>query len=153
MEELDQFLSLVRQRGHDVWLAGPASRDAVSTLESTFGVTLPPSLVAFLMSWGALSIYDNTVSGIIDDNPLDETCGSLYGDTLILRAESDLPGNLFVVGRHEDGAYCLDSTDSAANAEWPVINLTNGSSPTRVSVSFREWLQDFVLSGWTNEDA
>jgi len=66
-------------------IGGGASTRAVSELENAIGISLPPTVKSLLTTYGALSVYDDFLSGIIDDEPLSTESGCLYGDTLTLR--------------------------------------------------------------------
>jgi hypothetical protein len=121
----------------------------VAVLEGSLGVSLPPSYAGFLTSYGALGVGDSFVSGIIDDDALDRTGGSVLGDTLWFRGHDNFPRGFVVVGKHEDGAYCLDTTRQTANREYPVVNFEFGSTQheSPVALNFEDWLIQFYLGG------
>jgi hypothetical protein len=87
MADVDDLIVQVRDRGHDLWLAGPQPAEAIASLERALAVALPPSYRDFLARFGGAAIYDSTVSGIIDGQPLQKATGWLYGDTLRFREE------------------------------------------------------------------
>src|SRR5512137_168470 len=103
-----EVIAKLRAKGHTVDVAGPATSDAISRIESAVGRSLPGSYRSFLLTVGGLSIYDNTVSGVWNGNDIDGGCGTVMGDTGMLRSERGLPDGFLVIRAHEDGAYCLD---------------------------------------------
>ena len=62
---------------------------------------------------------------------------------------------LLVVGPHEDGAYCLDLNQHRPDGECPVVNFESQSVQHNkpVANTFEEWLVEFRLKSWTEEDA
>ena len=154
--QVDNFLiAQVESRGHSLWISGPATPDAVRRLEETLGSRLPPSYVSFLLSRGALSIYDQTISGIMDGEIVEGVLGTVLGDTKTLQQDGRLPAGFVVVGPHEDGAYCLDLNRRRQDGECPVVNFEPGSvqHAKPVAESFESWLVDFCLKCWSGHDA
>lgn len=149
MIRVPQLIAARELDGYEVWIGGGASRDQVILLERALGVSLPPSYVSFLTEYGCIGVGDSFVSGIIENNALDETGGSAYGDTLEFRTHDEFPDGLIVIGKHEDGAYCLDTTREAADREYPVVNFEFGSVQHErpVASNFLEWLIGFQLGG------
>ena len=149
MDRVPQLIADREREGYEVWIGGGASPDQVIALERALGVSLPPSYVTFLTTYGSLGIGDSFVSGIIDNNALDEAGGSTYGDTLEFRTHDEFPSGLIVIGKHEDGAYCLDPAREATDREYPVVNFEFGSVQHQrpVASNFLEWLVGFQLGG------
>jgi hypothetical protein len=67
---IPELLARVEAKGHTVWSKGQQDDQAISVLESTLGVRLPPSYRAFLATYGGMAIYDSVVSGIVDEDPV-----------------------------------------------------------------------------------
>ena len=155
MTQIDTLIAQIKSRGHTIWISGPATSDAVRRTEEALGSPLPPSYVSFLRSNGAMSIYDQTVSGITDGDVFDDGCGTILGDTRTLRQDGKLPAGFVVVGPHEDGAYCLDLNRRRSDGECPVVNFERGSvqHAKPVAESFESWLIDFCLKPWSEQDA
>src|SRR5688572_2537013 len=109
MATIPELLAQVEANGHKVLTDGPQPEAALLALESKLGVRLPPSYRAFLSRYGAMAIYDSTISGIFGGEPLDESGGSLYFDTLRFRSDRGLPSHLLVIQPDEDAPYCLDT--------------------------------------------
>ena len=152
---VDEFVVSLRAKGHSVDVSIPASADAIRRIELAIGCELPPSYRSFLQTYGALSIYDNHVSGVWDGSEVDGTAGTVLGDTNVLRADGALPAGFVVVGVHEDGAYCLDFNHQGPDRECPVVNFERGSVQHErpVGATFEEWLIEFRLKPWLEEPA
>lgn len=149
MSEIDQLLNRVRARGHAVWLAGPQSEEAVLALEQALDVKLPPSFREFLIRFGGMAIYDSAVSGIIEESPLNEGFGWLYGDTLRLRQEFNLPDHLLVIQPDDEAAYCLDTQQIGHNGENPVVCFELGTgSVQKIADNFTSWLRNWFFKTW-----
>jgi len=156
MEEVEVLLEKIRTNGHEVWVNGATSSDAIVELEKEMKVELPESLRLFLTNYGAIGIYDIFISGIIENNPLDDSAGGIYSDTKYMKEEfADMSDSLWVISKHEDGAYCIDISKSRKNGEYAIVNLEYGNTqnPTVVSQSFSEFLCEWFLKGWANDHA
>jgi hypothetical protein len=149
MTDIARLIAACKRKDLEVWIAGGASEEQVSVLEGALGVSLPPSYFDFLTSYGALGVGDSFVSGIINNDALDRTGGSVLGDTLEFREFDNFPPGFVVVGKHEDGAYCLDANRQTANREYPVVNFEFASIQHGLPVapSFGVWLIQFYLGG------
>ena len=155
MDEIDRLLQLVRIQGHDVWVGGPASTTSVAQLQEAIGVTIPLSLGAFLTKYGALGVYDNFLSGIVENDPLSTDCGGIYGDTLVLREDPATPKCLWAIYRHEDGAYCIDISRPVHDGEFAIVNYEHGSNQHNeiLTVSYWDFAKRWFLQGWVDEPA
>jgi hypothetical protein len=149
------LIAKVRARGHDVWEAGAASPEAVRKIEEAVGAVLPPSYVSFLLSHGSIAIYDTVVSGVTGADRIRDGRGTALSDTETLRSENALPPGFLVIGPHEDGGYCLDLRHRRPDAECPVVNYEMGSIQHErpVADTFEDWIVEFCLKGWSDEDA
>jgi hypothetical protein len=152
MGTIPELLQQVQANGHDVWTSGPQPEAAIAALEAKLGVQLPPSYRAFLARHGAMAIYDSTISGIIGGQRLDESYGSLYGDTLRFRSKWDLPSYLLVIQPDEDAPYCLDTRSPSATGEFPVACYElHSKHVSRIASDFEDWMRHFFLEGWAAE--
>jgi len=144
-----QLIAARREEGCEIWLAGGASEEQVAALERAFGLSLPPTYSRFLKMFGAISLDDHHVSGIVENDALKEQGGSVLWDTACFRKEEGFPAGFIVIGKHEDGAYCLDSNRRSADHEFPVINFEFGSiqHAKPVAKNFHDWLIRFRLYG------
>jgi hypothetical protein len=152
---ITSLLQKIRSRGHFVWEAGPARPNAIRKIEEAIGEPLPPSYVSFLLSHGAICIYDNGVSGVTHGDRIRDGAGTALCNTETLRSRGGLPAGLLVVGPHEDGAYCLDLRRRRSDGESPVVNFELGSVQHEkpVANTFEDWLEEFWLKPWSEEDA
>jgi SMI1-KNR4 cell-wall len=152
---ITSLLQKIKSRGHDVWEAGPATTDAIQKIEEAIGGRLPRSYVSFLLSHGALCIYDNSVSGVTNGDRIRDGRGTALSDTETLRSQAALPAGFLVVGPHEDGACCLDLTRRRSDGECPVVNYEMGSVQHEkpVANTFEDWLVEFRLKLWSEQDA
>jgi len=149
MTDIASLIAERRQEGREVWISGGASSEQVASLERALGISLPPSYATFLTSYGALGVDDSFVSGILDNDALDQSGGSVLGDTLRFRAHNEFPSSFIVIGKHEDGAYCLDTARQSKEREYPIVNFEFGSiqHASPVAQNFDEWLVLFQLEG------
>lgn len=153
MATIAELLTKVQANGHEVWSAGPQPEAAIAILESELRVRLPASYRDFLARYGAMAIYDSTISGITDGDPLDEGGGSLYGDTLRFRTEWGLPGHLLVIQPDEDAPHCLDTRNPADSGEFPVICFELHSlREEKIATDFEDWMRRFFLEGPAEEE-
>ncbi len=151
MKKVPELLKEVEANGYDVWVGGAASPGAVAELEGGLGIELPPTLKAFLVVYGAIGVEDSFVSGIVGDDPLAKKAGGIYGDTLFMRQDfAGMPASLWVVQKHEDGAYCMDANRPTADGELAIVDYEGGSAEY-VASSFDEFLCDWFLDGWAEE--
>ncbi len=153
--QVDNLIAQVKARGHTIWISGPATPDAVRKIEEVIGNRLPPSYVLFLLAYGAMSIYDQTISGVTDGDIIDDGGGTVLGDTKTFQQRAGLPAGFIPVGLHEDGAYCLDLNRRRQDGECPVVNYERGSvqHTKPVAESFERWIIDFCLKPWSENDA
>jgi hypothetical protein len=146
MATITELLAQVQANRHEVWTHGPQPEAAIITLESKLGVRLPPSYRSFLAQYGGMAIYNSTISGIIGGEPLDESGGSLYGDTLASRAEYGLPAHLLVIQPNDDAPYCLDTRSPSASGEFPVVCYERHSRHEgKIASDFEDWMRRFFL--------
>ena len=153
MIEIADLLEKIRSNGHDLWINGPTSASAISELEKKLSKKLPESLSNSISQYGAISIYDDFVSGVIDDDALKKIGGNIYADTIELRNDYPAcPSNLWVLRSHEDGAYCIDLEAPTINGEYAIVNFEFDSYST-VANSFSEFICQWCLQGWAENPA
>jgi hypothetical protein len=140
------FLQKALMSGEDVWSAGGASAEQIASLEAALRVNLPESYRSFLATVGALSIGDNTISGIIDEDPLSQGGGSLFGDTSRARKEQEMPAHLLVIQPDGDAPYCIDVSARTGANECPIVCFQpNTISAKRIADSFEQWYLTFFI--------
>jgi hypothetical protein len=153
MATIPELLGQVEANGHEVWSDGPQPEAAIVALEAQLGVELPPSFRAFVAQYGGMAIYDSTISGILGGEPLDEDCGSLYGDTLRFRSEWNLPSHLLIIQADEDAPHCLDTDSRSESGECPVVCYDlHSQNAKRIASDFDDWIRRYVLR-WSAEQS
>lgn len=148
MQDIENAIKAVTIAGSEVWTAGAASASDIGVAEQALSTEFPPSYRRFLAAYGALSVGDSCVSGVLQEGPLTDEGGNVYFDTLSLRRDFGLPYELIVVCVHEDGAYCLDTSRRQADGECPIVNFERHSIQHEkpVAPNFENWLIDFKLA-------
>ncbi len=151
MAELDieALLQRVRQNGHDVWVAGPQSEEDIARVEALLQVRLPPSYRHFLLRYGAMSIYDSNIAGIVNGQPLYLNISSIYYATTDFRQEQGLPDYLIVVEPDDEAPYCFDTRYPGADGEFPLncYELYSGADG-KIADNFPQFIADWFLKGW-----
>jgi hypothetical protein len=145
MDDIDILLKQIRANGDEVTIAGPQPEKAVAELEKTLHIRMPPSYRAFLIRFGAMGIAGSAISGIQEGKPLAKETGWVYGDTLRLRADSELPKHLLVVQTDEDAPYCLDTSAAEDDDEFPMICYELDTQYiTRLGDNFGAWFLEWL---------
>lgn len=158
MSRVEELIEKMRELGNEPEFFGPQSRESISTLETALGVTLPPSYVEFLETYGGGGVGDSSISGIFGGQPLMTNNGCTYGDTVRWRDEYGLPDHLVVI-MDQDGeeAVCLDTqrTDGGEAAVVRVDLFGGGTpkarTPRKEAASFAEFFENY-LEMWAIED-
>src|SRR5262245_2616547 len=91
------------------WKSVPARDDEIRKAEQALGVSFSPSYRAFLSLYGAMSVGDVTISGIVDNAPLGSGSGSVVFDTMACRKDWRLPERYVVIQPSDEAPYCLDT--------------------------------------------
>jgi hypothetical protein len=107
-------------------------------------VRFPEDYREFLLKYGALSVLDSSVSGVVGNNPLDSTAGSLYGDTVRFRSQYGLPARYLVLQPDDDAPYCFDMDNVAGHPTVVCYELHTGHAKV-IASNFKEWLQTYVF--------
>jgi hypothetical protein len=133
--------------GSGAWAAGSASDEAILELQQALGVELPADYKLFLREFGAFDFQGQSISGILDNTPLDPTGGSLYGDTLRFRRDSGLPNQYLVLQPDDDAPHCFDTELRASGGTMRVVSYELHSRvAVDVAQSFEEWVAKFFNS-------
>lgn len=112
-------------QGDEVWIAGGVGESAIATVEKAIGVGLPDSYRSFLKEFGGIYVMNQGISGIVESDPLAMSGGGIYGDTMFMRADFEdekVPDYLWVVEKHEDGAYCFNFNIPTVGDEFAIVN-------------------------------
>ncbi len=152
--DIEALLERVKQNGHDVWIAGQQSEEDVAILEAALRVRLPPSYRQFLLRYGAMSIYDSHIVGIINGQPLGMDGGSIYGTTLDLRQEQGLLNYLIVAEPDDEAPYCFDTRYPDADGEFSLncYELYSGADG-KIADNFPQFIVKWFLETWAEEKA
>jgi hypothetical protein len=145
MSRIEEFIDAARASGAEVWVSGPAKPEEVELLESRLGFALPESYRSFLCTYGAISVHESQVTGIIENDPLSMAGSSLFGETERSQTEQGLPPGLLVVQPDLEAPYCL-SAKVGSTEEVPVVCFqVNTRSTRQIATSFEDWLERFVF--------
>ena len=142
MDEIAILLARFRDLEPETYIYGPADENVIAELEATFGRSMPPSYRAYLARFGAISILDNSLSGIID-GMIDLGRGWAWTDTRYARDWCKLPEHYLVVEPDSDGFVCQDFSRTRADGECPVIyHIPFRTTPfNELGESYGEWLR------------
>jgi hypothetical protein len=145
MDEIEDLIAQLREKGEQVSTVGPQSEKTIADLEHALGVTLPPSYRQFLAHFGGFKLLGSSVSGILDGQPLAKGTGSLYGDTQLFRRELGGPEHLLVIQPDQEAPYCLDTRKPDRNGEMPVVCYELDTKHVdRMAASFGEWFAEYL---------
>jgi len=148
MQSIERLISSIDHP--QFWKSRPAREEDIRAAEAALGVSFPPSYRAFLSRYGAVSVVDSTISGIVDNAPLDPGSGSVVFDTMTFRREWRLPEHYVVIQPDEDAPYCLDTRKTDAAGEMPVICYELHTEHAGViAASFVDWLERFFVGTGT----
>ena len=133
-----------------LWKSEPARDEEIQEAEKALGVSFPPSYRAFLSLYGAMSVGDVTISGIVNNAPLDPGGGSVVSDTTTFRKDWRLPDHYVVIQPNDEAPYCLDTQTSDAAGEMVVVCYELYSKHAGViATSFLDWLDRFYVGTMT----
>jgi hypothetical protein len=147
-DDIKSLIEKIQTMGHNAETGHPANEQSIIILEENIGYKLPIDYRRFLSTYGSIMIYDSVISGIYDNDPLDESGGNIYYDTLSLKGVfNNIRDGFIVIMKHEDGAYCIDlSSDSENiyNVEMFGIN--------KVECGFNKFIIDWLLIPTVNSN-
>jgi len=143
LDRIRELISQIEATGED-FDASPANEDAISKLETEIGRAFPPSYRLFLKEFGSIWCADQSISGIHDNDPSDDSSGSILGDTKRFREEFKLPLHLLVVQADEDAPYCLDLSSDAEEPPVVCFQLNTGTYE-KIADSFESFFTQWFL--------
>ena len=145
LERIRELIKRIEATGED-FDTSPATDSTISEVEARLGCCFPPSYREFLTEFGAVWCSGQSVSGIHDDEPSDESDGTVLGDTKRYRDEFALPNQLVVVQADDEAPYCLDL--SVSSDEPPVVCFQlNTGTYERITDGFESFLIEWFLEG------
>lgn len=110
MKTIAELIEYLNDNSDDeVFWLGEASDGQIEILELELGAILPESLKNFFRLVGGGGTVEEEISGIIADNALVESHGSIMFDTFYCRREFGLPDYLIVIYLREDEVcWCIN---------------------------------------------
>ena len=99
-----------------------------------------------------MSIYDSTITGIVDGDPFYLNISSIYYATTDFRQEQGLPDYLIVVEPDDEAPYCFDTRYPDAEGELPLncYELYSGADG-KIADSFPQFIVKWFLETWAEE--
>ncbi|HHA1842759.1 SMI1/KNR4 family protein [Enterobacter asburiae] len=128
----------------EVFWLGQVDTEQIDSLENNLGIKLPSDFREFLLLVGGGGVIGEEISGIVDNNALEESGGAVYYDTIYCRNEFSLPGNYAVIYFKDDEVcWCIDSGSESFGR---VVNydLFSKSTTNTISSSFSEFFDNYV---------
>ena len=90
MSEINSLIHELEASGRNVFWQGKVSSSSIERLEELLHARLPSS-------YGGGGVVGEEISGIEDDDPFLEYRGNVYGDTIQIRTDHELPVHLIVI--------------------------------------------------------
>ncbi|MDO2453616.1 SMI1/KNR4 family protein [Enterobacter asburiae] len=128
----------------EVFWLGQVDTEQIDSLENNLGIKLPSDFREFLLLVGGGGGIGEEISGIVDNNALEESGGAVYYDTIYCRNEFSLPENYAVIYFKDDEVcWCIDSGSESFGR---VVNydLFSKSTTNTISSSFSEFFDNYV---------
>ncbi|AKK99690.1 SMI1/KNR4 family protein [Enterobacter asburiae] len=128
----------------EVFWLGQVDTEQIDSLENNLGIKLPSDFREFLLLVGGGGVIGEEISGIVDNNALEESGGAVYYDTIYCRNEFSLPENYAVIYFKDDEVcWCIDSGSESFGR---VVNydLFSKSTTNTISSSFSEFFDNYV---------
>lgn len=141
------LINKIEASGQELFWHGPASESEIRNLESLLAATLPNSFKEFLENYGGGGVIDSEISGIEDNDASADFGGTVYGDTLTVREDYDLPDHLVVIYFKEDETcWCIDTSTVTVSGESPVVSysLTKRSIDNTLAPSFSDFFLEYL---------
>jgi antitoxin YobK len=156
VDEIAALLARFRELEPETYVYESADESVIRELEAAFGRPMPPSYRAFLARFGAISILDNSFSGILDGQ-IDQGRGWAWTDTKCAREWCQLPEHYLVVERESDGFVCLDFGRVREDGECPVIyHMPFRETPfNELGASYGDWLKrnlEGYIEAWSDAE-
>lgn len=128
----------------EVFWLGQVDIEQVDSLENNLGVKLPHDFREFLLLVGGGGVIGEEISGIVDNNALEESGGAVFYDTIYCRNEFSLPEKYAVIYFKDDEVcWCIDSGSEGFGR---VVNyeLFSKKTTNTISSSFSEFFDNYV---------
>lgn len=128
----------------EVFWLGQVDIEQVDSLENNLGIKLPHDFREFLLLVGGGGVIGEEISGVVDNNALEESGGAVFYDTIYCRNEFSLPENYAVIYFKDDEVcWCIDSNSDDFGR---VVNydLFSKKTTNTISSSFTEFFDNYV---------
>ena len=128
----------------EVFWLGQVDIEQIDSLEDNLGIILPHDFREFLFSVGGGGVIGEEISGIVDNNALEESGGAVFYDTIYCRKEFSLPENYAVIYLKDDEVcWCIESGSEGFGR---VVNydLFSKNTTNIISPSFSEFFDNYV---------
>jgi hypothetical protein len=125
----------------------PTSSETTESFELRSGIILPGTYKAFLRRFGGMSVLDKVIIAGISSEPFD-----ILSTSKKLQEQWKMPTNLLILQPDEEAAYCFDLKTSGLNGEYDIVCYQLGKSFTKISNGFAEWIEEFVLFVYGEQD-
>ncbi|MCX8712186.1 SMI1/KNR4 family protein [Gilliamella sp. B3464] len=110
MSKIKSLIEKLHNEAEDeVYWLGSCDESQIKILENKLKLSLPAELKEFILLVGGGGIVEEEISGIVNNDALTESEGSIYYDTCQCRNEYTLPMNLAVIYFKDDEVcWCVD---------------------------------------------
>jgi hypothetical protein len=128
----------------EVFWLGQVDIEQIDSLEKNLGVKLPSDFREFLLLGGGGGVIGEEISGIVDNNALEESGGAVFYDTIYCRNEFSLPESYAVIYFKDDEVcWCIDSGREGFGK---IVNydLFSKRTTNTISSSFTEFFDNYV---------
>jgi hypothetical protein len=130
---------------------GPVPEERVAAAERELGLRFPESYRTFLRRYGAGFLFGYEIAGVPLERCTDEEppfwC-HVADDTLGYRQAAGLPEHYVVIsGDGGDYWFLLDTSQTDANGECPVVAWGSGADGPVVAANFLDFLQKIRAGG------
>lgn len=128
----------------EVFWLGQVDIEQIDSLENNLGVKLPSDFREFLLLVGGGGEIGEEISGIVNNNALEESGGAVFYDTIYCRNAFSLPENYAVIYFKDDEVcWCIDSGSGGFGK---VVNydLFSKRTTNTITSSFTEFFDKYV---------
>ena len=128
----------------EVFWLGPVDLEQIDILENNLGIKLPLDFKEFLHLVGGGGVIGEEISGVVDNNALEESGGAVFYDTNYCRTEFSLPENYAVIYfKDVEVCWCIDCGGKTFGR---VINydLFSRKETNTLNASFSEFFDNYV---------
>ncbi|SBS34727.1 SMI1 / KNR4 family protein [Marinomonas spartinae] len=147
MNDYTNLIATIEKTGSEIYWLGSATDDQIKILEDLLEFNLPASFKEFLKLYGGGGVVEAEISGIENNDALNDSGGTVYGDTLTVREDYQLPEKLAVIFfRDDEVCWCIDASNSKTQDEFPIVsyNLFSRKVDRKISDSFENFFEEYL---------